>query len=107
MAGEIKQITFKYVLPEDLRDLYVNGLYGGVTPRNELYVHFYSERHAIPKKTTHEIDTNDTLGAELATEKGGDVVRLVQTSIMMDVGTAIVFRNWLNEKIDFINERNT
>jgi hypothetical protein len=43
------KITFKYVYPEDLCDLYVNGLFGGVTPRKEIYPHLYSERHPIPK----------------------------------------------------------
>ena len=36
MEEKPSEITFRYVCPEDLRDLYVNGIYGGVTPRNEI-----------------------------------------------------------------------
>lgn len=98
--GEIKnKITFKYVYPEDLRDLYVNGLFGGVTPRNEIYTHFYSERHPIPQKVVHSIEKNGTLGPEEEIEKGGDVVRFVQASIIMDLQTAISFRDWLDGRI--------
>lgn len=56
MAEKPDKITFKYVHSEDLRDLYANGMYGGVTPRKEIYIHFYSERHPIPKKATHRLN---------------------------------------------------
>lgn len=38
--GEDK-FVYKYVSPEDLRDLYVNGAIGGFTPRGELYMHLF------------------------------------------------------------------
>jgi len=56
MAKKINNVSFRYVYPDDLHDLYVNGLWGGVTPRNEIYVHFFSERHPIPKIVTHEVE---------------------------------------------------
>ena len=84
-----KSITFKYVYPEDLHDFYVNGVYGGITPRKEIYAHLYSERHPIPKQVIHEIDEDGMLGRQEFSEAGGDVVRLIQTSVVMDVKTAI------------------
>ena len=103
MEEKPSEITFRYVCPEDLRDFYVNGIYGGVTPRNEIYIHFYSERHPILKRATHKIDDKGLLVKEGDVEMGGDVVRFVQTSIAMDAGTAVAFRDWLNERIDYIN----
>jgi hypothetical protein len=97
-----KKITFKYVYPEDLRDLYVNGIFGGVTPRKEVYAHFYSERHPIPKKVVHSVEKNGTLGPEEGIELGGDVVRFIQASIVMDLQTAVAFRDWLNSRIKYI-----
>lgn len=38
--GEDK-FVYKYVYPEDLRDLYVNGAIGGFTLRGELYMHLF------------------------------------------------------------------
>ncbi len=102
MGEKPKHLKFKYVYPEDLRDLYVNGLYGGVTPRNELYAHFYSERHPIPKSVIHEITPGEKLGPEVSIEKGGDVVRFVQASIAMNLDTAIAFRDWLTNNIKFM-----
>lgn len=102
MAERPKTITFKYVYPEDLRDLYVNGVYGGVTPRNEIFAHLYSERLPIPKKVTHNILDDNKIGTIESSEKGGDVVRFIQTSIVMDKDTAIALRDWLNDRIKFI-----
>ncbi|MFA5181087.1 MAG: hypothetical protein WC405_07175 [Syntrophales bacterium] len=105
MGEKPNKITFKYVYPEDLRDLYVNGLWGGVTPRGELYVHFYSERHPIPKKVTHEITEDGALTGIADIQSGGDAVRLIQTSITMDVHTAVAFRDWLTKQIDEISSK--
>lgn len=105
MAEKNKQITFKYVHPADLRDLYVNGLWGGVTPRGEIYTHFYSERHPIPKKAVHTIREDGTFNPTGEIESGGDAVRLIQASICMDMQTAIAFRDWLTNQIDIANKR--
>lgn len=103
--GDVKdKITFKYVHPENLRDLYSNGLFGGVTPRGEIYIHFYSERHPIPKKATHSIDDKGLPSKDGDIELGGDVVRLVQSSIIINEGTAIALRDWLNERLDVLNK---
>jgi len=99
------KITFKYIYPEDLRDLYVNGLFGGVTPRKEIYAHFYSERHPIPKTVVHDINKkNGTLGPQIDVDQGGDIVRFIQASIVMDLKTAISFRNWLDGRIEFVQQ---
>ena len=100
MGEKPKSITFKYVYPEDLRDLYVNGLYGGVTPRSEIYAHFYSERHPIPKTVKHEIDEKGILGPEISMERGGDVVRFIQASVVMDIMTATAVRDWITQQIE-------
>ena len=103
MAEKPNKVTFRYVCPEDLRDLYVNGLYGGITPRGEIYIHFYSERHPIPKKATHKLSDQGMPEKEADLELGGDVMRMVQSSISIDVNTAVAFRDWLTEKINFIH----
>lgn len=105
MAERSDKITFKYVCPSDLRDLHVNGLWGGVTKNDEVYIHFFSERGPIPKTATHDLDDQGFPGKEATLELGGDIVRLVQCSIAMTAATAVVFRDWLNERIDEINAR--
>jgi hypothetical protein len=99
------EFTFKYVIPENLQDCYVNGAYGGVTPRNEISMHMYCERLPIPKTISHKINSNGSLSKERIETKGGNIVRLVQSSVVMDVGTAVAIRDWLDEKVKFIEEK--
>lgn len=96
--GEDK-FVYKYVYPEDLRDLYVNGTIGGLTPRGELYMHLFSERHAFPKKMVCPIKDNKPDMSEAKVETGGNVVRLIQATIVMDINTAIAIRDWIDARI--------
>lgn len=100
MAEKKKRFAFKYVIPEHLRDCYVNGAWGGVTPRKEIHMHLYSERTPIPKEIIHYINKDGTISKKGAQIKGGDVVRLIQSSAIMDVGAAVAIRDWLNRMIE-------
>jgi hypothetical protein len=99
-----KTLTFRYIIPDDLRDYYINGAHGGVTPRNEISMHLYSERIPIPLSVTYNITKDHNLSEDKKPEYGADVIRLVQSSVVMDVSTAIAIRDWLDDKIKFIEK---
>ncbi len=99
MAEKKKKFTFKYVIPDHLPDCFVNGAWGGVTPRQEIHMHLYSERLPIPKEIIHDINKDGAISKRETQIKGGDVVRLIQSSAVMDVGVAIAIRDWLNRMI--------
>lgn len=94
-----EKIKFKYVIPDHITDNYVNGVFGGTTPRQEIHMHFFSERNPIPKAFTLELAEKDKLPKEIELIKGGDVVRLIQASIIMNLNTAVSIRDWLNDRI--------
>ncbi len=98
------ELTFKYVHPDGLRDCYVNGAWGGLTPRKEIHMHLYSERHPIPKTATHKVKKNGSLEKSAKIELGADVVRLVQASVIMNINTAISLRDWLTKTIESVVE---
>jgi len=101
------KLTFKYVYPENLRDLYINGCWGGVTPRKEIYLHLFSERHPIPKSVTHKVNKETmSLGKEIEKEEGGNILRLIQASVVMDLSTAIAIRDWIDDKIKAVQKMN-
>jgi len=64
--------------------------------------HLFCERHPIPKNIKHKIKADGTLSDEISTEIGGDVARIIQSSVIMDEGTAIAIRDWLNDRIKFL-----
>ena len=92
--GERK--TIKYVIPREIRDLHVTGVFGSIQGKGQVQVHlhFFSERPAIPKEEIIELDENGNI-LDVDTKKGADVIRLIQTSVSMDVDTAIKVKNWL------------
>ncbi|MBN1276886.1 MAG: hypothetical protein JXA35_05285 [Deltaproteobacteria bacterium] len=96
--------VFKYVYSDGLKDCYVNGAWGGVTPRKEIHMHLYSERHPIPKSVTHRIDKDGSPENTGEIFVGGDVVRLIQASVVMNVDTAVALRDFLTKMIDTIVE---
>jgi len=100
-----KELTFKYIHPDRLRDCYVNGAWGGFTPRKEIHMHLYSERHPIPKASIHKINDDGTFDKKGENELGADVVRLIQSSVVMNIETAISLRNWLTMMINSVNEK--
>lgn len=51
-----KRVKFSYDKPEDYKPLYVNGAYGGMTPKGELMVHFFMEYADIPLEDDIPLD---------------------------------------------------
>ncbi|MBW1683392.1 MAG: hypothetical protein JRJ83_18625 [Deltaproteobacteria bacterium] len=82
------QFRIKYVHPDNLRDFYINGAWGGI----------------IPKDHTFKIMPDDSL-KEQKLSTGADVVRLIQASLVMDIHTATSLRDWLDKMIHAIQQR--
>jgi len=98
------KFKFKYVIPDHLQDCYVNGAWGGVTPRGEIHMHVYSERHPIPLEITYNVKKNGSLGKSRDIVTGGNAVRLVQSSMVFDLKTAVAIRDWLDSMINVLEK---
>jgi hypothetical protein len=101
-----KKLKFKYVIPDQLMDCYINGVFGGVTQRQEIHMHPFNERTPIPKEVFVEFGKEGEKPKEIEKIAGGDIVRLIQASLIMDVNAAIAIRDWLDNKIKFIKSIN-
>lgn len=80
-----------------MHDRYVNGLVGGFTKDNLVNIHFYHERLPIPKKTFYPYNEEGVTSQIGRSEYGGDAVRILQASLLLDVDMARDFRDWLND----------
>ncbi len=92
-------VKFKYIIPDNLKDCYINGAWGGVTPRGEIHLHAYSERNCIPKTCVHNVTKDGKLGEQIDMNAGGDYVRVIQSSLIMNLSTAKSLRKWLDDMI--------
>ena len=97
-----KQIKFKYVFQEDYNPIYINGLFGGITPRGEVVINFFLERHGLPRSQTHEINEEGFIGGEIEREpkdQRDSMVRYVEQGIILNLQNAKALNKWLEEHI--------
>ena len=95
-------INFKYLFPDDYNPSYINGVYGGVSPRGEIIANFYMERMPIPKEDHVRINEDGTLGESISIEPEDhrfNMIRYITSGISFNLETAIAFREWLDNKI--------
>ena len=100
-----KTIGFHYIKAPSFRDLHVDGMIGGVTPKGLLHLACYAERHAIPTMVTQEIDAVGKLGREIDVLSRGGIVRELQADLFMDLTTAESLRDWLEQAIKASKEQ--
>ncbi len=78
-----------------------SGMFGGPTPRGEIYIAFFADHAPIPQQVTHEIKDDGHLGDELRRSQSQQgYVRTIGSEIVMSVETAVSLREWLQTKID-------
>jgi hypothetical protein len=94
-----KTISFKYIFPNDLKELHVNGAFGGLGPDGLIRMALYSERQAIPNIERRNIKPEGILGEKLDEEKKYEMVRIVQSSLVFNAATARSFIEWLEARI--------
>ena len=102
------KIKFKYVESPNYVSRYVNGAFGGVTPRGEIVVNFFFEHNAFPSNQEYEITQDGKLGRELSIEPkdiSGTVIRQVDTGVIMNINSAKELVAWLSDKIRLIENR--
>lgn len=106
VGSEAQRFKFDYIKSNNFRVIHVDGAWGGLRPDLTFHVSLYSERPAIPKSITLEFDPED-----LTTERNTDiesrdaVIRDVEVCALMNVDTARALRDWLSEKLEFVDER--
>ena len=95
------KIRFHYIKANGFRVIHIDGAHGGITPRGAIFAALYSERSPIPETTTHPIAEDGTLGEENKEDRKAreGIVREVEVGIMMDLGSAEAFHQWLGNHI--------
>ncbi len=102
MSNKKPEITFKYVFNYSYNPTYVNGAQGGFSPRGEMVIHFYLERHPLPESISHEITPEGVIGKESAVEPEDlqkSMVRFIDTGVVMSYDNARIFHSWLGDKL--------
>jgi len=100
-------IKFKYIFPDDYNPIYVNGIVGGITPKAEIVINFFLERHALPDSQSYKIESDGSLGEEIKSEPQdlkSSMVRFVGTGIILNYQSAKAFIQWLNSQTEILEK---
>ena len=106
MTEEKKQtqrITFKVEPSENHISFLSNRIWGGLQSGGLFQLDFLLETKQLPTKITMDIDPNGTQ-KEISRNKINEVVRKNQATAFLTLETLLALRNWLNEKIDEMDE---
>ena len=102
MAEESAKVKFEFIVPDGYNPVFVNGAYGGPTPRGEIVVHFFVERPHVPCSLTYRLDDHRLVSEQIAREPSEEenvAGRFINTGIVMTVEGAEAIHSWLGDQI--------
>jgi hypothetical protein len=97
-----RRLQFDYLKSSLFRVVHADGVVGGLTPRLDIIMNFWSERQPIPRTMIFLLKEDDTLGEEVRSERVSRdaIVREVEAGVVMDLESAKSLRDWLDSKIN-------
>ena len=107
MNSEIpEKLRVEFIKGNLFRVIHADGAFGGITPRLELFIAFYSERFPIPKVLTYEMSPEGIPTKELSSERESKegVIRECEIGVVVDLPIAKSFLQWLTEKVAELEE---
>jgi len=96
------KIKFDYLKSNFFRVIHADGVWGGLTPSQDVLITFWNERAPIPKQMTYRVNPDGNLGEEVKEERisRDAIVREVETSVVISLATARAFVTWLQDRIN-------
>lgn len=102
-----KRVRFLYHHPEDVKPLYINGVYGGMTPRGELLCHFFYEYSDSPAEESApvkngRIDSKKIERKERTECEGNEKIlrRDIRVSLIIPVQQIQSVSEWMANKLE-------
>lgn len=102
-AGEIK---FDYIKSNLFRVLHIDGAWGGITPKMDIWMAVFNERGAIPKQIVQRVKEDGRIGEEILEKRlsRDAIVREVEADLVMNLATAKSIAAWLQDKINKVEQ---
>lgn len=102
------RVKFDYLKANHFRDIHVDGVFGGLSPRGYIDMAVYSERYSIPQQTVNPINQNGSLGKEIKEDRvsRNSVIRELEANLKMDLQSAKNIVTWLKEQIETLEKLN-
>ena len=94
------KIRFDYIKSNQHREIFVEGIHGGLTPKARIQMSLFCERQPIPRQIVHKFDGLE-LGPEIQSERlsRDAIIRSVEATLILDLEAAEAMHKWLGLKI--------
>ena len=96
-AAALKQ-PVRFIKSSQFRVIYVEGAYGGLSPRGRISFALYNERTPIPRATEVGLDQAGKFEETLTDSRTG-IVREVEAQVTMGIEEAAELARWLSERV--------
>lgn len=88
--NKLPEINIYYEKNPSYRTIYSDGLIGGITPRGDVNLNFYSTRNVIPKSIKHNILSDGTIDKDgkVSEDSKNGIIREIEFGVYMTKDTA-------------------
>lgn len=96
-------ISIKYIFDPNYNPVYINGAYGGISPKGEIIANFFLERMALPYEIFHKVNSNGSLGEAVGCDPDDlerSMVRYVSNGIVLNKKAAYDVIAWLTAMVE-------
>ncbi len=90
------EVSFKFEKSENYQKFHASGATGGIQPRGEYKIDFFTEELELPGKRIMNTDTGEWVDYE---PKNNTVVRELQTGVLMNRDEAFSLASWIISNI--------
>ena len=103
-----ERVEFVFTEDDDYRDIYVNGAFGGVSPRGDFRFDLYQESQIDPERIIQKLSEDGSLGEEIErSPKGAQFLRTKKVRVTLTIDNAESVANWILRTIKEFREKQT
>ena len=101
---ESKKFYSKIEKDQNFEPKYINGAFGSFNLQGELLINFFVDYISLPESSEIEIETDKSSSIQEKFKESGEIVRKIQSSILLNSITAKNIYEWLGQKIKEIDQ---
>lgn len=102
------EMAIEFVKTSLYRNIHIDGVYGGLTPKLEIHMAVFTEHQPLPMRIVHELK-DGRLGPEKLDKRiiSGEMERQLEAGITMSPAVARLVVSWLQKQIEQVNALHT
>ncbi|MBI1783927.1 hypothetical protein HYR69_02170 [Candidatus Sumerlaeota bacterium] len=94
-------VKIDYIKGSQFRVIHADGAVGGLSPRLDIHMTFFSERWPIPQQVAHQVGPDGRIGEEIREDRiqRDGLVRELEADVVLNESTARALVNWIEERL--------